>query len=166
MTLKKLLSHLIFRPRYQTNSIIKQFAKGIQNKHILEIGTGAESISALKYFSYSNTFIQSDIWPGFNQIDVLDMKQFEVFDIIICANVLEHVYDYKKAIHNIHKALKPNGTLLLISPFGYPIHDSPFDFFRFSRYALLNMLVDFREVRIEEKGIKSFPVVYGVVAVK
>jgi ubiquinone/menaquinone biosynthesis C-methylase UbiE len=46
-----------------------------------------------------------------------------VFDAIICISVLEHVFEYDKAINEIERVLKPGGKLLLTVPFGFPHHD-------------------------------------------
>lgn len=43
----------------------------------------------------------------------------EVFDTIVCINVLEHVQDVKLVMDNIYDALKPNGILI----FGERDHD-------------------------------------------
>ena len=53
------------------------------------------------------------------------MNFIDEFDIILCMNVLEHVFDFKKAIDNIYKALKPGGTALIFVPGFYPYMMSP-----------------------------------------
>src|SRR5262249_30499806 len=42
--------------------------------------------------------------------------QFEIYDTIICLNVLEHIEDDVEALRNMRKLLKPGGKLLLYVP--------------------------------------------------
>lgn len=51
----------------------------------------------------------------------------KTFDLIVCANTLEHVYDPVKAIKNMVSMLRPNGYLLIITPLIWPLHDWPYD---------------------------------------
>jgi ubiquinone/menaquinone biosynthesis C-methylase UbiE len=39
------------------------------------------------------------------------------FDLIICYHILEHVIDDVKAMSELHRILKPNGTVLIQTPF-------------------------------------------------
>ena len=41
------------------------------------------------------------------------------FDVILCFDVLEHVPDYKKALHEIRRVLSDGGHLLLTLPFSF-----------------------------------------------
>ena len=36
------------------------------------------------------------------------------FDLILCINVLEHIKDYKKALNEIKRVLKDNGTVIIV----------------------------------------------------
>ena len=58
------------------------------------------------------------------------------FEIVLCLSVLEHLEDPKKALREMHRVLKPNGTILVSVPFMFPIHESPNDFWRFTKYGL------------------------------
>ena len=49
--------------------------------------------------------------------DVTDLPfQESMFDMIICNHVLEHVKDDSKAMSELHRVLKPNGTAVLMVP--------------------------------------------------
>ena len=39
------------------------------------------------------------------------------FDLIICYHILEHVIEDVKAMKELHRVLKPNGTVLIQTPF-------------------------------------------------
>jgi len=69
------------------------------------------------------------------------------FDIVLCMAVIEHLEDPKVAIAEIQRVLKPGGKILVSVPFLFPIHDSPNDFWRFTKYGLK---VLFKDWDIEE----------------
>ena len=49
-------------------------------------------------------------------LTVADDVPSEVFDCVICTQTLQHIYDVKAAIANIHRSLKPRGVLLATMP--------------------------------------------------
>lgn len=44
-------------------------------------------------------------------------KEDNSFDLIICYHILEHIIDDEKAMSELYRVLKPNGTLLIQTPF-------------------------------------------------
>lgn len=57
----------------------------------------------------------------------------ESFHHVVSVEMLEHAEDWKNALDNIWGVLKPGGSFLLTtrSP-GFPLHDYPGDFWRFT----------------------------------
>lgn len=49
------------------------------------------------------------------------------FDILICANILEHVRDIDAAVKNILKLIKDGGYAWISMPHEYPYHPDPID---------------------------------------
>jgi len=88
------------------------------------------------------------------------------YDIIICFNVLEHVFDFHPAIENMHRALKKNGQLLVLVPAFYPLHDEPHDYWRYTEHSLGKLFSIFKKVSIEHFGIRQYPFSYFVAARK
>lgn len=64
----------------------------------------------------------------------------ELFDTVLCTEVLEHVQNPYETIREIARVLKPGGILILSTPFAFWIHEAPFDFFRYSVFGLRNIL--------------------------
>ncbi len=63
-----------------------------------------------------------------------------IFDTAVCISVIEHLTEPQVAINEIYRILKPGGHLLLATPWEFPFHHEPSDYFRYSRYALEYML--------------------------
>ncbi len=58
------------------------------------------------------------------------------FDSVLCNQVLEHVFNPREFLNEIHRVLRPGGKLLLTVPFVWDEHEQPFDFARYSSYGL------------------------------
>jgi SAM-dependent methyltransferase len=59
---------------------------------------------------------------------------------VLCTQVLEHISEPEKALVEIGRVLRPDGKLMLSTPFFYPLHDEPHDYFRYSPHGLERML--------------------------
>ena len=143
------------------------------DRRILELGSGPLVSGEYKYsykylFDDSNEFIQSDIVEEYGHmvVDVTNMNFEAEFDIIICTNVLEHVFDFQKAIFNIHRALKPSGVALIFVPGFYPLHDEPYDYWRFTEHSIRKLLNNFTQVVIKHYGLREYPFAYYIEAIK
>ena len=88
----------------------------------------------------------------FDLCDELPKDLNNKFDKIICIAILEHVYDPFKAVNNLKKMLKDNGTIFGYVPYLYKYHapnDLKFqDYFRFSKDALSYLFKDFNYIEL------------------
>jgi SAM-dependent methyltransferase len=66
----------------------------------------------------------------------------ERFDAVTCFNVLEHVYDYRGALVEICRVLRPGGVLYGYVPFICDVHPTPFDFWRFTDTCIERCLTE------------------------
>jgi SAM-dependent methyltransferase len=62
------------------------------------------------------------------------------FDAVLCTQVLEHVDDPLGALVELRRVLRPGGRLGLTVPLVWPLHEEPFDFFRYTPYSLESLL--------------------------
>lgn len=62
------------------------------------------------------------------------------FDSAVCSQVFEHVFHPDEFLAEIFRILKPDGCLLLTTPFIWDEHEQPFDFARYSSYGLKHLL--------------------------
>jgi ubiquinone/menaquinone biosynthesis C-methylase UbiE len=74
------------------------------------------------------------------------------FDAVIMAETLEHIHSPHLALENVHRILKEGGRLILTTPFIFPIHDRPYDYYRYTRYGLEYLLRHFHDVSIKERN--------------
>lgn len=83
--------------------------------------------------------IGTDMRPGPDVDEVCTASQLikkfgcESFDNVVSTEMLEHAEDWKNALDNMWGVLKPGGMFLLTtrSP-GFPLHDYPGDYWRFT----------------------------------
>lgn len=167
------LVHAVADPRKFYYRKVAEFADGLRGKHILELGSGPLVKGKYYYstrhlFHDSNNFLQSDIVKDFGHtiVDATKMDYANKFDAVLCLNVLEHIYDHRLAVDNLHKSLKKGGTLLVAVPFAYPLHDEPADHWRFTEHTLRKLFSKFKQVDISYKGIREFPFGYFLTATK
>lgn len=165
--------HKVTNIREYQYSHVKKFAKNKINKNILEVGSGPlvkgkYNYSTKHLFDEKNNFIQSDIIKSYGHpiVDLTKMKYKNEFDIILCLNVLEHVYDFHLAVKNMHKALKKGGVAVIAVPMFYPLHDEPWDYWRFSEHALRKIFSDFKIIKFAQNGRREYPFTYYLEAKK
>jgi SAM-dependent methyltransferase len=115
---------------------------------ILEIGIDGDEFPSgnHKYFGQGNNFKTLDFLPRLNPDIVVDICDndlpSESWDLIICSQVLEHLFEPMKAVSQIYRLLKPGGYAILDSPWDYPYHGLPDydDYWRISDKAMAQMV--------------------------
>ncbi len=78
-----------------------------------------------------------------------------VFDGVICAELLEHVFDPLSVLHEAYRVLHTEGIFLITVPFLYHIHGDPYDFGRYTDHFWLRGLqqIGFKHIVIEKQGL-------------
>lgn len=86
--------------------------------------------------------------------DICDLHMFQdsSFDCVLCTEILEHCKEPQKAVDELMRVLKPGGKLLLSTRFIYPMHDTPNDYFRFTKYGLKYLFRDYTILRLEKEA--------------
>ncbi len=76
-----------------------------------------------------------------------------IFDIVLCVEVLEHIYETYDVLGELNRILKPGGYLVLAVPFIIGYHDA-IDFYRFTEDALNRLLIEsgFKIIKINKRG--------------
>lgn len=119
------------------------------------------------YARYFPNRIALDIEPRANVDVVGDAHDLHMFgdgelDCILCTEVLEHLHTPHQAINEMFRVLRPGGSLVLTTRFIFPLHNTPHDYYRFTRYGLEHLFRDFEilELRDEVPTLRTFAVLY------
>jgi SAM-dependent methyltransferase len=92
----------------------------------------------------------ADFVGSLEQLPVPD----ESFDAVLNTQVLEHVADPGQVASELLRVLVPGGRLWLTAPLTWPLHEEPYDFWRFTSHGLRHVLErsGFRIERLEPRG--------------
>jgi SAM-dependent methyltransferase len=135
----------------------------VRGKHVIEIGSLDVNGSARQVIELMEpqTYIGVDITdgPGVDQVcdaaSLLDRFGAESFDMLVSTEVIEHVRDWRTAIHNFKSILRPHGILLLTTrSYGYPYHGYPFDYWRCEPEDMQNIFCDLAIQAIDRDSSK------------
>ena len=83
-----------------------------------------------------------------------------VADVVVSFNVLEHINKYNIFLSEATRILKKNGTLFMIVPFQWHIHEEPYDYIRFTKFKLNTLLKELNYTEIEIKEGSGFWVTF------
>lgn len=123
-----------------TRTLIEKYIKG----RVLDIGAGSLAWKNLLCISATH-YTCSDFSRTHKDLDcIFDVtKPFPVtdrsFDSLFCHSVLEHTPEPWKAFDEFHRILKNDGILILSVPFIFYVHGAPYDFFRFTKYGVVDL---------------------------
>lgn len=129
----------------------------VAGKRVLEVGSldVNGSVRGIAAAFEPDEYIGVDIRPG-PKVDVVcdasklvDFFGVERFDLVLSTEMLEHAEDWRGAVSNMKRVLAPGGLLLLTtrSP-GFPQHDHPGDYWRFTAQDGLEIFADMEELEV------------------
>jgi len=141
---------------------LENFSTGVAaGARVLDAGAG-ERVHA-RYFSRQR-YVAVDLAVGdatwnYGKLDAIaDLTALPFpagcFDACINIVTLEHVREPGCAIQEMERTLKPGGRLLMIVPHEWEVHQSPHDYFRYTRHGIAYLLsqAGFTEYSIEPVG--------------
>lgn len=144
--------------KYSTRKIIEDNLEYLYG-NVLDLGCGKgkyKNIILRKAAKYTG----ADLYTTENVDVITDAKKtpFEdnTFDNMVCLQVLEHIDEPHKVINECFRILKKGGHIILTTPWIYPFHGEPDDYYRFSRKALefLFRNAGFEIIKLESRGGK------------
>lgn len=119
----------------------------LPGKNILELGSRKSLPEPIFRSQFTNiaTYIGFDIYKG-HDVDVVGDAHLlstyfdaESFDGILSTAVFEHLAMPWKVVMEMNSVLKLGGLVFILAPVAWPLHEMPWDFWRFS-HASLNVL--------------------------
>jgi len=111
---------------------------------VLDVGAGP-STRYRHLFKYSE-YIQLDKIAHSAQhiLGSADSLPFadDSFDSIVCIQVLGDVYDVEKVFQEFYRVLRRGGAALITEALFDPLHDEPYDYWRFTLHSLRRLAED------------------------
>ncbi len=150
VSLKQRLKYSWIHPRAlanrSLNTALRQLAP-VAHGRMLDVGCGRKPYQAL-FAPFIRTHVGVDMpssMHGVQQSDALASAMAipfaaASFDTVLATEVLEHVATPTQMIAEISRVLRPGGTLILSVPFHEPLHELPYDYFRYTEVALTELL--------------------------
>ncbi len=162
--LKRDLKTTPLHPRYLSNLAIRRalykFASAACGR-MLDIGCGYKPYRHL-FLPYVDKHIGIDIPVTIHGLEALDIAGTALalpfandsFDTVLATEVLEHVFMPERMLGEIGRVLRPGGVLILSTPLHEPLHELPYDFFRYTHISLRSLLEQsgFSVRTIERRG--------------
>lgn len=122
---------------------------------------GQEGWADLRRLFPGKTYVGADMrkGPGVDLIaDLHDLNlPSESAGTVLMLDTLEHVEFPQKAIDGIYRILKPGGVVIISSVMDFPIHDTPYDYWRFTPEAFRSLLRSFPASWVGFSGQTAFP---------
>jgi 2-polyprenyl-3-methyl-5-hydroxy-6-metoxy-1,4-benzoquinol methylase len=132
----------------------QEFVRG----KVLDVGCGMRPYEKT-WFAGAESYVGTDYLSERSKPDVvasaLDLPfPDEMYDTVVCTEVLEHVPDPLRALKEMRRVLKQEGTLILTTPMYWPRHEVPYDFFRYPYDGLIHLIKesDLTLIRMFNRG--------------
>lgn len=119
-------------------------------KKILDLGCGVKPYESL--FPSVEKYVGFDV-ESHPRVDVVGFNwdlpfQENEFDALISTQVLEHTAKITETVQEIRRVVKNGGLIYVSVPLTFPEHGIPYDFYRFTRYGLMEVFKDFEIIEI------------------
>jgi SAM-dependent methyltransferase len=135
---------------YIVLSLLHQWLEDVALPHasgvMLDFGCGGQPYKAL-FSQRISQYIGADVAASKDiQLDIeiqpgkpVPLADASV-DTILSTQTLEHVFNVEFYLSECQRLLKPGGTLILTVPMQWRVHEVPYDYWRFTRYGLVELM--------------------------
>lgn len=135
---------------------------GLADRYTLEVGSRNYNGSVREHFTH--TYVGVDMEEG-KDVDVVAMANDlpysnDEFDVVVTTEMLEHDPYFWQSVPEMARVLKPGGHFLLTTRgIGFPLHEYPSDYWRFTPAAIRHLVTG---AGLEVIELKEDPQVSGV----
>lgn len=122
---------------------------------------GQEGFADLRSFFPGKSYIGTDFRKGPGVDVTIDLHDIdlppETVGTALLLETIEHVEYPRKAIENIYHVLKNDGILIVSSLMNFPIHNHPYDYWRFTPEGFKSLFKIFDFSYVDFIGEPDFP---------
>jgi SAM-dependent methyltransferase len=142
--------------RHHHGWLARELAALPDGTRLLDIGCGQSqfrdligrfALCGIDHFPYPGADIVAEFSAGLPLQD-------RTVEAVMLSNVLEHIYEPLRLLAECQRVLRPGGQIFVVVPFVIKIHQAPYDFHRYTEFALAAMARDcgFVECRLDPVG--------------
>ena len=113
---------------------------------LLDYGSGGQPYRRL-FETRCDAYIAADVAVYGNLVPELHLKPNEAipcadasFDTVLASQTLEHVPDPDFYVSECARVIRSGGTLILTAPMQWRHHETPYDYFRYTRFGIQLLL--------------------------
>lgn len=131
---------------------------------ILNIGAGGETTSWLrqKNLKFKELDINAALEPDYVlSIEDMHLIPDDSVDVIFLMEVLHHVQNPFNAVSEMNRILRTGGLVIGSTAFVFPICDAPYDYFRYTKYGIINLFKKFECLKLAERN-SYFDTIYVI----
>jgi SAM-dependent methyltransferase len=130
----------LFIPRKLLRDAVREFGARLDGR-MLDVGCGSQQyrkfLGCREYFGIE--------WSADKRPPVVaDVTQIPfcdgAFDSALCTEVLEHLPEPGRCLSEIHRVVKPGGSVFFTVPMTVHTHSEPYDFYRYTAFGLRYLL--------------------------
>jgi SAM-dependent methyltransferase len=146
--------YLGLRPLLEELKAFSRMAESEGAKGILDLGCGIKPYRPL--FPYAQRYVGFDR-EKHDGVDVVGLN-WELpfmegeFDALISTQVFEHTRRVAETVQEIRRVVKHGGLIFISVPLAFPEHETPSDFWRFTKYGLREIFEEFDIIRINPQS--------------
>jgi SAM-dependent methyltransferase len=133
-----------------------------EGARVLDAGAGDAPYAGLfAHCDYQTSDWENSPHEGARTADVIgSLEALPVeeasFDAVMTTQVLEHVRDPLAVLRELHRIVRPGGSLWLTAPLVWELHEEPFDYFRYTSHGLESLIADAGFAQIEVRPLGGY----------